>query len=789
MAIDPAREAYLVDRGLTIIEPDPIDKLKLDGNIVLNDFVFNTIDDSDVVWVITDIENWWSTPEADLPSVEKGFGDGAYDVQGRYSSRSLTIQGTFLVAHPNKVEEARDRLTQAANLVYSGAWLKTGNNPIRASFVRLSGAIEFETTNTRGRTNFSIPLRAADPIKYAWNPADPEGYEVIELPVKNAVEERTGSTTIINEGNYPVPVYFEITGPVVSPGTIFNRTTNELIILTQKIRGREAAQLINKQLFFNSDTLEDVATITTTDEHDFAQGDIVFISNVGEEFDGERVITSVPTNTTFTFKGESADIRFVANKQLQSGVANLQTTTEHGFSVGDEILVSGVDAVFDGTHEITSTPAVNRFTFAKTRIPPSSVVSKVLVSNIATLTTADPHEFILGETITVEGVDTNFDGDHVVIAIPSPTEFSFAATRTNARSVIEYEMSGDIVTATTANDHGFVPEESVNISSVGFSVNGGYRIIETPTSDTFTYERPRATTRQVGIKSRTSTVGTLATTTAHGFRVGETVTIKNVGNGLDGTRTISDVPSPNTFSFSVSFGDELIASTVSADAAVIPRVREIKNRDLIANLVTIVTHAPHGALVGENVSITGLGSPFNGTYQVVSVPSATSLTYNKVSANIPALDFGTEQEPGPDAPLTNAFIEMSGTIPTTTVSPAGAATVSGSLPFTGATGTATAPEDIQSLPAAGRAIKPNNVRFTPGLQNATAILDADILEINTLNREVFFNGFPEGARSKVDVLADFIRLAPGENIIEFEDQGSPDGEGSLKIFYRSGWLT
>lgn len=788
MPIEQARESHLVDRGLTVIQPDPITKLKLDANIILNDFVFNTIDDFDVVWVITNIEGWWNTAESDLPSVEKGFGDGAYDTQGRYASRSLTVSGSFLVPHPNKVEEARDRLTKAANLVYSGGWLKTGNNPTRASFVRLAGAIEFETVNTRGRTNFTIPLRAADPIKYSWNAADPEGYEVVELPVKNAEAGLSGSTTVENLGNYPVPVYFEITGPVLSPATIYNRTTDELIIITQEVRGRLAEQLINKQLRFNVETLEDVATITTTNEHSFSVGDIVLISNVGGEFDGERVVSSVPTNTTFTFKGESADIFFVAQKKLENGVSELRTTTSHNFSPGDEIIISGVDAVFDGPHEIATTPSSNTFTFARTRIPPASVVSKILVANIATLTTANPHEFILGETVEVSGVDTNFNGSHVVTGIPSPTEFSYAATRTNAREVVNKSMSNDIVTLTTANAHGFVPEETVNISNVSFSINGGYTIVDTPTSTTFTYERPRITSKPVVLKSRSSNVATLATFNAHGFRVGEKVVIRDVGNNLDGTVTITEIASPNTFSYASS-GDDLIASTVLAGASVKSKSREIKNRDLVANLATIVTHAQHGAFVGEQVTISGLGSTFNGTYEIVSVPSPTSFTYNKVSSNVPALDFGTEQEPGPDSPLENAFADLSGAIASSAVSPTGTATVSGSLPFTGATGTATAPDDIPQLPAAGRAIKPNDVRFTPGLELATAVLDADILEINTLNREVFFNGFPEGARSKVDVLADFIRLAPGENVLEFEDQGSPDGEGSLKIFYRSGWLT
>jgi hypothetical protein len=90
--------------------------------------------------------------------------------------------------------------------------------------------------------------------------------------------------------------------------------------------------------------------------------------------------------------------------------------------------------------------------------------------------------------------------------------------------------------------------------------------------------------------------------------------------------------------------------------------------------------------------------------------------------------------------------------------------------------------------ASGRAIKKNDIQFTPGVTGATAVLSADILEINTKDKEVAFNGELEGARGYVDILADFIELTPGVNEIEFIDNGSPESTASLRIYYRSGWL-
>lgn len=786
MVFSQAQENFSVNRGLSVLQPDEIKKLKLEGNIVLGEFVFNTIDDEGIVWVITDINGWWFPPSATAPDVARGFGDGSYDVRGRYNARTLTIQGVILTPRPELVEAARDKLISAFDLVYKGAWLKTGNNPIRASWVRLVGNVDINTINARGRTEFSAELRAPDPIKYSWNSADPEGYEIVELPAKNALIPGSGSVSVTNIGNYPVPVYFEVSGPIEGPATIFNRTREELIIITQRLRGRESVRVINKQLTFDVDTLADVATLTTVSEHSFAVGDLVLISNAGEEFDGERVITSVPTNTTFTFAGESAVLRSVNHKTLESGTATLETTEDHGFSVGDTVVVNGVDAVFDGTYTIQSVPSDITFTYEKSRQTSTSVSGKVLTSNIATLSTSDPHFLIVGDRVTVSDVDINFNGEYEVISIPSENEFSYAATRTNAREVVARKMDFDLVTLTTASPHGFVVDESVNVSNVGLSFNGGFTISSIPSPTTFSYVRVRATEKTVFIRSTSDAEATIATTVPHGFLEGETIFVTGVGDPYDREAVILSVPSSNTLTYALPDftppPDEIATSVQSGRVRSLSK--RITNRDLVANLVTILTSGTHGVFAGESVTISGLGSPFDGTYTVVSVPTPTTFTYSKVSSNVPPLDLSQE---GVEPPA-NAFVRVSGNVALESLSPTGLATVAGSLPFSTGSGTVSVSADISRRASAGRAIKPNNVRFTPGLVNATAVLDADLLEINTQNREVFFNGFIEGARGKIDVLADFIRLDPGENIIEFEDSGAPESESSMKIFYRSGWL-
>jgi hypothetical protein len=180
-----------------------------------------------------------------------------------------------------------------------------------------------------------------------------------------------------------------------------------------------------------------------------------------------------------------------------------------------------------------------------------------------------------------------------------------------------------------------------------------------------------------------------------------------------------------------------------------------------------------------------VGFNFDGVFTVTATPSPKQIRYTQVAG----LEVIPEEDSGGFIGLDYGYVEMPGIISSTAVSPTGLARASGSLPFTSTTGTATVLAEISRRQAAGNAIKENNVKFTPGLSNASAIVGADTLEIDTKNKEVAFNGEISGARGRIDVLADFIQLAPGENIIEFEDTGNPESTATLKIFYRSGWLS
>ena len=275
-----------VDRTLIPQPPPLFTGMKLLEDISLGGLVLNKIDANNVVWVCTDIEGWWVHPDPEVPDIIRGWGDGSYDASGRWAARQITLNGSFLTPGPEYVAAARNTLIQATSLVRSGAWLKTNENPTRAAFVRLSGRPDIATVNARGRTDFSIGLRAADPIKYSWNDSEAEGYDIVTVPCANSSTAATGAVTINNVGNTAVPLFIEVTGPIVAPATIANSATNELLTIVEPLRASETRTVTFRSITSN------IATLTLSAAHNIVVGDYVTITGINATYNGEVLIVN-----------------------------------------------------------------------------------------------------------------------------------------------------------------------------------------------------------------------------------------------------------------------------------------------------------------------------------------------------------------------------------------------------------------------------------------------------------------------------------------------------------------
>lgn len=237
-------ENKLVNTALTKYPAPYLSGLKLNEDIVFNDLVLNKIDDNGVVWVVSEIEGWWTLPEPELPDLPRGWGDGSYDAKGRWANRIITLNGSFMPQRPEDAAAARNSLIQAANLVKTGGWLivyedGTSENG-KAAYVRLSGAPQITSVNARGRHDFSIGLKAVDPIKYEYVDGNPDGYNSATITLG-------GQATVENTGNVPVPVIFALTGGVSASDSnywsIINNTTAETINLISSVNSSDVLEL------------------------------------------------------------------------------------------------------------------------------------------------------------------------------------------------------------------------------------------------------------------------------------------------------------------------------------------------------------------------------------------------------------------------------------------------------------------------------------------------------------------------------------------------------------------
>lgn len=76
-----------------------------------------------------------------------------------------------------------------------------------------------------------------------------------------------------------------------------------------------------------------------------------------------------------------------------------------------------------------------------------NVAFKKLEDGIATITTNVPHEFIVGDLVTVAGINSTFNGSYFISDVPSATEFSYAR-----QAYDDVPYGADTGTATVQNE-------------------------------------------------------------------------------------------------------------------------------------------------------------------------------------------------------------------------------------------------------------------------------------------------------------------------------------------------
>jgi hypothetical protein len=517
------QETTFVNETLTTFPPTNFTGMKLGADVRLGSLTFNTFDETNrIVWVVTDIEGWWTLPEPEFNDAQRSYGDGSFDIDGRWLARLITLKGVFLVDDPAKVPTARDILATATDLVYKGAWLiaQESVGTAKAAFVRLNGQPEITTVNARGRTEFSIPLKAADPIKYIWL----GGAGTTNSYTASSSVTPPNTLSVTNAGTAVVPTRLTVTGPIASPAYITNTTTGKTVVIDQPLAGANTTGNVVQKQYTNG-----VVTLTTSTPHLARVGSqITVAAGVDSRLSGTYTVTRVPSSVEVQYNRTISTTVAIQSQALtvtdtSTGDSSVTITTgsAHGYSVGDVVFVTGIGNAFNGSFEILTVPLSTTFTYNHTRA--RELTYRSLLADTVTLTTSTPHGYANNTVVTVSGLGKPFDGSKTITA-KSDYQFTYPAATKKTPSNVSWTFSGTVgakcyytVTLTFGAAHGFVKGDSITIAGVYTSdgkapgiVNGNFSV-SSSTSTTLTYRATPPKTYASYLRSYTGKTATYNT--------------------------------------------------------------------------------------------------------------------------------------------------------------------------------------------------------------------------------------------------------------------------------------
>ena len=275
----------------------------------------------------------------------------------------------------------------------------------------------------------------------------------------------------------------------------------------------------------------------------------------------------------------------------------------------------------------------------------------VVISTTQTVTVGTP-------VFIVDALDTNANGWWYVTASTAGTSFTVVTTNavasgnqynatatyvypgyfyTNcgiavtASSTTAITTSGTAITVNTVSPHGLSQGSYVYIATTtgGTGVNGAWVVATVPTSTSFTI----ATT---GASGTVTTVGALTTVYARPSGYVETRAYDGSVNFTAGAAVPNQQMIRQTrryFRYQSGKGIQFSTGSILKPRLFVTSVTNGGSN----STVTVTTRWAHNMAVNSYVQVSGAAiAAYNGIFKVVSVPSATTLTYTTVNNQIPA---------------------------------------------------------------------------------------------------------------------------------------------------------
>lgn len=264
----------------------------------------------------------------------------------------------------------------------------------------------------------------------------------------------------------------------------------------------------------------------------------------------------------------------------------------------------------------------------------AAVSNRALTDGVVTLTTSTAHGFSAGQTVVVGGIDSVFNGTYVITTVPTTTTFTYAKAGTNTSSTassgtatVGTTGAGNLVIAT--GDKG--TENKIILAAGGFA-DGTTQMEITPGENIHIEIDTPSTSASTGALTIVGGVGVQGDMNI----AGDVAIVGNLTFGGGSTQAEAlQVTSPIIFAGTGNQADNFDLGLVGEYATTTsPIARTVTNKALTNNVATITTSTAHTYLAGDIVTIASVDSTFNGTFNIIAVPTTTTFTYAKTNANV-----------------------------------------------------------------------------------------------------------------------------------------------------------
>lgn len=368
------------------------------------------------------------------------------------------------------------------------------------------------------------------------------------------------------------------------------------------------------------------ATYTTSTTHSLEVGDAVTITGISPaDYNGTYTVTAVTTNT---FRVTNISTAAVTTATGSVTTTALFINNSGGITIGTaegtgQFIVSPTGQVDIGGDDVTS------FHIS----PEGNIWAGAQSNGFATA----PFKLTNDGSIDVGGDDStslhiSSLGDVYVGTPKNATPFAASAV---GFSTITGLSTSTITISTGATPHEYQIGDRVTLTGVttvppnAFTVSD-YTVLSTPTTTTYTIQNP-AYRDITAVSPSTPAVGsvqyTVSALTPHRYRIGQAVTIAGLAPaGYNGTFRITQINSANTF----------VVTNATTTAVTTPTGTAI-GRSFLQTITTVAPSTPafgtvryttdvsHGFITGQSVTISGITpAGYSGTFTIANVASSTT---------------------------------------------------------------------------------------------------------------------------------------------------------------------